>query len=141
MIPSDDLNDSLNQFKRLIFERYLSTNVVVYIDDLTRCKGIPPEVTAPGLLLSLEYGLSMPNPILNFQLNDDGLYATLSFNRNLSDTFVPWEAIVAIFNPKTRFSCCWSPTNRRLFLMCEPLGDQPIATDTNTSKSKLSVVR
>jgi len=141
MNPSDDLNDSLNQFKRLIFERYLSTNVVVYIDDLTRCKGIPPEVTAPGLLLSLEYGLSMPNPILNFQLNDDGLYATLSFNRNLSDTFVPWEAIVAIFNPKTRFSCCWPPANRRLFLMCEPLGEEPNAPNPPASKSKLSVVR
>ena len=141
MNPSPHLNDSTNQLKKQIFEHYLPTNVLVYIADLNACRGIPPEVFTPGQLLALDYGLSMPNPISNFKVDDDGIYATLSFNQTPTATFVPWFAVVSIFNTATQFGCCWPTPDMRLFLLAEPIDGHTQDSNLPAPKPKLSVVR
>jgi hypothetical protein len=47
-------------------------------------------------LIGLDYGLDMPIPITGFKVTEEGIYATLSFDRVPYPTFVPWDAIVAL---------------------------------------------
>ena len=47
-------------------------------------------------LIQFEYGLDMPVPIDDLQVTEDGVSATLSFNRVSCHTFVPWEAVVTM---------------------------------------------
>ena len=47
-------------------------------------------------LILLEYGLSMPVPIDDMKISDGGISVTLSFSRIPFQTYVPWEAVVAI---------------------------------------------
>lgn len=46
--------------------------------------------------VTLQYGLGLASPILDFAMGQDGIKATLSFNRKPSYTFIPWEAVLAI---------------------------------------------
>jgi stringent starvation protein B len=43
--------------------------------------------------LVLQYGYDMPVPIPDLTVEDDGIRATLSFNRVPQPTFVPWSAV------------------------------------------------
>src|ERR1700690_3102192 len=121
MSPLPLPNDSAPNIKKLIFEHYLPTNVLVYVADPSSCRGVPPEIYTPGHLLVLEYGLSMPNPISNFKVDDDGIYATLSFNQTPTDTFVPWFTVVAIVNTTNRSGGYWSTPDLQLFLVAKPI--------------------
>lgn len=56
------------------------------------------EVVIPSHLLGigdieLQYGLNLANPIPDLDVGDDGISATLSFNRVPFKTFIPWAAI------------------------------------------------
>ena len=58
-----------------------------------------PGLELPSFLklpLILEYGLNMPNPIQELHWGEDGIHATLSFNQEPFDTFVPWNSVVAM---------------------------------------------
>lgn len=44
----------------------------------------------------LEYGLNLPVPIPDLYVIDDGIHATLSFQRAVFKTFVPWGAVQAL---------------------------------------------
>ena len=58
-----------------------------------------PGLKIPSFLklpLVLEYGLNMPNPIQELHWDENGIHATLSFNREPFDTFVPWESVVGM---------------------------------------------
>ena len=62
------------------------------------------EVEVPGFLkdlpvVSFDYGLSMPVPILDLAVEDGGVRATLSIDRRQEPTFVPWAAVAAIQVP------------------------------------------
>jgi hypothetical protein len=137
----------MNNIKRLVFEEYLPTNVLVYIEHPQLCRGIPFDRKEAGKIVPLEYGLNMPNPITGLLANDDGIYAVLSFNQNPVATFVPWEAVVSIFNPTTRFGSCWPSPTMRLFLMVEPLSQTTEKTPSETlanvspAKPSLSLVK
>jgi hypothetical protein len=41
----------------------------------------------------LEYGLDMPVPIVDMEITEKGIKATLSFARVPFTTFVPWDAV------------------------------------------------
>jgi hypothetical protein len=47
-------------------------------------------------LIVLEYGLDMPVPIDDLRTTDEGVFATLSFDRSPFSTFVPWESVIAM---------------------------------------------
>jgi stringent starvation protein B len=58
-------------------------------------------VILPAHLLSephvrLDYGYSLVPPIADLEVGDEGVSATLSFNRAPFRTFVPWGAVYAI---------------------------------------------
>jgi stringent starvation protein B len=46
--------------------------------------------------LRLDYGYGFQPPIPDLTIDDDGIRATLSFNRQPFATFVPWEAVYVI---------------------------------------------
>jgi Stringent starvation protein B len=46
--------------------------------------------------LRLDYGYGFTPPIPDLVIGDDGIHATLSFNRQPFATFVPWSAIYLI---------------------------------------------
>lgn len=44
----------------------------------------------------LQYGYNMPVPIEDFKVDEKGIWATLSFQRQCHATFVPWSAVFAL---------------------------------------------
>ena len=56
---------------------------------------LPPRFLTEGHL-RLDYGYGFTPPIADFSIDDDGIRATLSFNRLPSLTFIPWSAIYLI---------------------------------------------
>ena len=46
--------------------------------------------------LRLDYGYGFQPPIPDLTIDDDGIRATLSFNRQPFATFVPWESVYVI---------------------------------------------
>ncbi len=46
--------------------------------------------------LRLDYGYNFEPPIPDLVVDDDGIHATLSFNRQPFATFVPWAAVYLI---------------------------------------------
>lgn len=68
--------------------------VALVIDGKRQGVRVPEDQkTAP---LILEYGYSMAIPMPDLKLDDDGVSATLSFNRSPFATFVPWSAVIAV---------------------------------------------
>jgi stringent starvation protein B len=60
-----------------------------------------PGVVLPERLLGeghvrLDYGYGLTPPIFDLKVDDDGIHATLSFNRVPFATFVPWSAVYLI---------------------------------------------
>jgi stringent starvation protein B len=46
--------------------------------------------------LRLDYGYDFTPPISDLNVDDEGIHATLSFNRQPTPTFVPWSAVFLI---------------------------------------------
>jgi hypothetical protein len=87
---------NLHRLQCAIFNRLLreNTTVLVVISDHAKLE-IPDSVRPkPGLRTAFEYGLDMPIQIPDLKVTDEGISATLSFNRTPCPTFVPWEAVV-----------------------------------------------
>lgn len=85
-----------SQLKRQVFETLLGEEslVAVYIDPR------PAEVVLPsehknGPVLMLHFGLNLPVDI-PMVVEDDGVVATLSFNRRAFRCEIPWTAVFAI---------------------------------------------
>jgi hypothetical protein len=60
-----------------------------------------PEVQLPDYLrqqphLILQYGYNMPVPIAELKVDEQGIWATLSFQRTPHATFIPWSAVFAV---------------------------------------------
>jgi stringent starvation protein B len=56
---------------------------------------LPPRFRAEGSL-RLDYSYSFSPPIPDLVVDDEGIHATLSFNRVAHHTFVPWSAVYLI---------------------------------------------
>lgn len=82
--------------KRAAFEAALSKgNVIVQLDSNAVGVTIPDHLRAQSTTV-LEYGHNLPVPIPDLSADDIGLCASLSFNRTLHFTTVPWDAVFAI---------------------------------------------
>jgi len=75
----------------------------VYVRDWPGLR-LPAGVTLPTML---EYGWGLPIPMLDLSCGETGIRATLSFNQTPFDTFVPWEAVVAIAPRGRGVVVCW----------------------------------
>jgi hypothetical protein len=56
---------------------------------------LPERLLADGHV-RLDYGYHFAPPIPDLMVDDDGIHATLSFNRLPFQTFVPWSAVYLI---------------------------------------------
>ena len=86
----------LHKLQHACFERLLRDNstVLVVISGHARLE-MPDSVRPkPDETVTFEYGLDMLIPIPDLKVTDEGISATLSFNRTPYTTFVPWEAVV-----------------------------------------------
>ncbi len=62
-----------------------------------RCAGVVvPAPFASQAHLVLQYGRNMPIPIIDLEVTDEGVSATLSFSRVPHRTYVPWSAVYAV---------------------------------------------
>jgi len=61
------------------------------------CLGVPDFVRPrAGQTAAFEYGLDLPIQIPDLLVDENGIRATLSFDRVPCGTFVPWEAVVTL---------------------------------------------
>lgn len=75
------------------FRHFLSHGWVdVHLDGRAPGVDLPEEQKANPHLV-LVFGFNMPIPITDMLVTDDGLMATLSFNRLPHLVFVPWPAV------------------------------------------------
>ena len=82
--------------KRDIFLGLLAQGRVSVIIDARRDGVRLPDHLRDELRLRLDYGLDMPIPIEDLQVTEQGVQATLSFNRQPQSTFVPWSAVYVV---------------------------------------------
>ena len=57
---------------------------------------LPESVRRADEVTCLQYGHGLPIPIVDLNIDEDGIGATLTFNRLPSRTFVPWAAVFLI---------------------------------------------
>jgi stringent starvation protein B len=82
--------------KREVVERLLARGMVfLHLDP--RREGVEvPAWLKDQIQIVLQIGLDMPIPIPDLHVEDQGIFATLSFNRSPFGCIVPWRAIFAV---------------------------------------------
>jgi hypothetical protein len=69
----------------------------VYVHFDPRREGvILPAFLREGPRVVLQYGYNMPVPIRDLEIDAQGIFATLSFRREMHRTFVPFSAVFAM---------------------------------------------
>jgi hypothetical protein len=88
-------------FLREAFEHLLGEHPIVRVVFMDHPELMVPDVVKPGAgqTTTFEYGLNLPVPIPDLEITDEGIRATLSFNRMPRRTFVPWEAVIQVGLP------------------------------------------
>lgn len=81
----------LNLFNSLLEEGIVSIQV-----DAQRKGVVLPSPLKEAAQVLLQYGLDMAVPIPDLEVTENGISATLSFNREPQKTFVPWSAVFVI---------------------------------------------
>lgn len=83
----------MNTIKRAVFEACLAKGGIVRVHVLP-AEGLklPRSVTLPTVL---EYGLNLAKPIVDLDVQEGGIRATLSFGNAPEETFVPWDSVLA----------------------------------------------
>jgi stringent starvation protein B len=98
-------NELINRQKRKQLEVMLASGIVmVHLDP--RCDGVEvPEQFAddPVLRLNLAYGFNLPR----FDIDDDGVFAVLSFSGCNFGCTLPWESIFAMTSPDDPEGSVW----------------------------------
>jgi stringent starvation protein B len=90
------MNPDERPSKRDAFNAFFGEGwVSIHLD--ARREGVEvPDEFAVNRHLVLQYGQSMPIPIPDLKVDDDGITATLSFSRTPHRTFVPWAAVYIV---------------------------------------------
>lgn len=86
---------SIYSKKDVVTELILTAPVRILVD--TKVDGVVlPEPYDQEVSLALLIGHGLPVPIRDLDLGDEGIGATLSFNRKGEWCFIPWPAIVGL---------------------------------------------
>jgi len=82
---------------KLDVARYLLAqgSVFVHLDPRADTVLVPPSYRSEPQLV-LQIGFDMPVPIRDLQVDEDGIYGTLSFNRTAFTCHVQWDAVFAL---------------------------------------------
>ena len=87
--------DTLPEKREVARMLLVKGSVFVHIDP--RIQGvIVPDWLRKQPQLVLQVGLDLPVPIPDLAIDEDGVYATLSFNRSAFSCRMPWEAVFAL---------------------------------------------
>ncbi len=83
--------------KRDVMLALLQAADSVYVNFDPRRDGVvaPPQLKRQPRVV-LQYGMNMAIPIPDLDVGEEGIGATLSFDRTPTWTFVPWSAVFAI---------------------------------------------
>jgi len=93
--------------KREAVDILLSSGANVFLHITPYVTGVRvPMSLRNELHLILEIGFNMPLPIRDLIVDDEGLSATLSFDRQPHNCFVPWDAVIAVIS-STGNGCMW----------------------------------
>ncbi len=76
-------------------------SIFVHLDPRRPGVAVPPGFAKQAHLV-LQIGLSMPVPIPDLAVNDDGIVATLSFQRTPFTCRMPWSAVFGLFGDDQR---------------------------------------
>jgi len=90
-------SNKFSPLKKLFFEQAWSfgeVNVRFFVN--TPNLRIPNDLCKSEALCTFVYGLNLPTPIFDLAVTELGIQATLSFNQQPQETFVPWTAVVAM---------------------------------------------
>ncbi len=86
---------SIYSKKDVVTELIGAAPINVIVD--TRVEGVVvPKSQKESLPLTLLIGHGLPNPIRDLEIGDEGIGATLSFNRTGEWCFIPWAAIIGV---------------------------------------------
>lgn len=88
---------STKEQKREVMLAHLEKSDSVYVKFDARREGVVlPAHLRRDAAVVLQYGLNMRIPIPDLDVGEDGIGATLSFNRAPVWTFIPWTAVFAV---------------------------------------------
>lgn len=89
--------------KRDVMLALLQAAESVYVNFDPRKDGVvvPPQLKRQPRVV-LQYGMNMAIPIPDLDIGEEGIGATLSFDRTPTWTFVPWSAVFAIVSQDQR---------------------------------------
>jgi hypothetical protein len=104
MSDEENTDDDLigKVFGKEIFEKVLADYAVVHLVVMYHELVVLPEFIKTKEwferkgVIHLEYGLNMPVPIMDIEAKENGVSATLSFQRVPHHTFIPWKAVVGM---------------------------------------------
>ncbi len=83
--------------KQEVFVRSLNQYPIISVLIQTNVTGLVlPEHLMKQEFVVLQYGINLANPIKDLSAGVDGIKATLSFQRKMFETFVPWDAVMMI---------------------------------------------
>ena len=99
---SDDVSNKAPA-KRDVMLALLQAAESVYVNFDPRREGVlvPPQLKRQPRVV-LQYGMNMAIPIPDLDIGEEGIGATLSFDRAPTWTFVPWGAVFAIVSQDQR---------------------------------------
>jgi hypothetical protein len=86
-----------SESKRRLFLAMLEQEPLVKLVFDSRRPGVfVPESCQQKSCVTFDYGLNMSRPIPDLQVNELGVFATLSFDSRPEATFIPWPAVYSM---------------------------------------------
>lgn len=89
---------SITRMKRQIIEQLLSEEDFILMVVLPTCEGVklPDDLMQAGDPVGINIGMNMAIPVPDLEITDQGISATLSFNRVPFPCAFPWPAVVQV---------------------------------------------
>lgn len=100
-IPVTERIVMLPQKKDVMLELLKDAWVYVVLDPRKEGVILPDHLRSQPRLV-LQYGYNMPMPIHDLTIDDEGIKATLSFQRTPYATLIPWSAVFAMHDGEKR---------------------------------------
>ena len=85
--------------KKLITQGLYESGYVRVLFDPMAAGVVAPEYLKGPAQVAFDYGMALPVPIPDLDISDEGIRATLSFDRVPQRTFVPWGAVYCVVSP------------------------------------------
>jgi hypothetical protein len=103
----------MNDIKRYIFDNLVGGDVIRVALDPRRGARLPAHLAKEELLFLDLSLLPMPIPIQDLRTDENGITATLHFEKGgFFPVFVPWDAVLGMTNHAQTFVCEFAPETK-----------------------------